>query len=1456
YANVYQNNNNVFVVGSALDVLIEEDYLALESTQQSGHITKETLTDEQTKAVSQISTSLIKEILIPEIKREVNEGEIFANLRQIYNSLILAVWFKQNLKNSLLGEQYADQGKVTGIDFTDKQANQKIYDQYLEAFKKGAYNFIKEDYDERTQQIIPRKYFSGGVDVARTNQKTHTVRDPKNLGDLLVMSKKSTVNFMGAKFTPIQTGQSPTINPDDNFFNAFSFAKQDGGDIQKRRERSRFDSEHYLFLQAQFGFLPQNHEAVQFVEERLQRIMPGIPFEDLPDVRILARKGYGINAWVYPNGLVIVTPELLEFIEYAEELDGVLLHELNHTSRQHFEIMRKNAKGSSILKYIGFNRYAEYEADIMAFYQMQERDRETTPQGYIRFMEHLRDYMEGFKKNDPTQNIHWDMAHGNLSDRILKLKMMSRALDMLNLEQELTLFPKNIASQLNKLSSGGKLNKIFDRSRFYGGTKTENWLEEMDEMFTNANWSFYQMVLKSYYQEFVEFEEQNVKLQQFNKRILKKIIQEWKDGFERNFQHIDGALKKFVQAILLESGAEIPVISDPKNPIFDHLPELKEFTKAVKYDGSKRLIPKITKLIPQLLKVETMQLSHQSLSNLVSTSVYQAFYENMEYEDQTTDEIDLDQLFEDVTALIIALDHFTSQRGFTPIGHSAQFSLSESWLGVISVVLLSLEDLHMNEKFKDVKRSAEKILFNIDTTTRAKLFSIKKNYTLNSEVFSHLKTFFPLTFQSSSVENELKESWNPQMIFNLLKEKKELDELIQETEKLKRGQQEKIIRNLEKMAEIISDLPDKFNDENGEEVSRSEFITRVLVGVYFANRTLYVQWVQRVTKTEAEYVKALNLNKHYFYNITEDEELESYTLENLNQLADLIAFPGGQENLFGLSQIDDVDYRLENQPEWQQIAFVLLAKKLKNITQDNMYVKTIQGFLQRWPVASSTIMDDRGIKESGNDYYQYFDYAKREVINHFIKIIEDAKKSKNNSQTVTNLIYILSLLVGNLTLQRPLQEYILKDMLSEADFNEMYQTVFENFSAQGVKGGGETLVSLDQKAESAEQMDKITQTWETMRSRKVTNPMDTIGSAVIADGMFEYFLDRIEPLNLLISLLESKNDDYNLTVYLINSWWKTYSSLLMSHLVSSIYDLYYDNTDISMDEFLEKMNEMNFAELSEKLFNHDSPWRSIVSITKIRDTIYRLGAIGRAFIVRKLLTGKNGILHKPEKRAELFEYLFSNNISRDDDLYGLMRQVYSAVFETATADELYLMIHKIIETQIAYAPNESQPLDNAIIMEVIYHDLENILMNHDVYEIVTGIVEKEINERTELGQDSQPTADEEEDGSDYLYETSEAEEYGIGSIYVDYRDDEPDDDGIDEERAIISDKVEGAIKENFEKHILFYIRESLDMEDKMIEEKIIKLVPEAFNRTDAKKFSPIEFIINTAEQLGAPGVRL
>lgn len=179
-ASVYVHENNIFVAESYLKVMLEEDYV---SRDQATGITSadgersHLRGDEQ--AMSAQAKEVIREMIIPEIEREVNEGKNFANLRQIYNSMILATWYKKNLRESILGKIYMDANKVAGIEYqgsgvsgqnSEQSDIDKIYNQYVEAFKVGVYDYIKEDYDPQAQEVTQKKYFSGGAKGVREAQ--------------------------------------------------------------------------------------------------------------------------------------------------------------------------------------------------------------------------------------------------------------------------------------------------------------------------------------------------------------------------------------------------------------------------------------------------------------------------------------------------------------------------------------------------------------------------------------------------------------------------------------------------------------------------------------------------------------------------------------------------------------------------------------------------------------------------------------------------------------------------------------------------------------------------------------------------------------------------------------------------------------------------------------------------------------------------------------------------------------------------------------------------------------------------------------------------------------------------------------------------------------------------------------------------------------------------------------
>ena len=177
---VYENGPTAYVGETRLRVMLEEDYLTFDKSK----------TNDKKPIVgvdpNTIASQVIREIILPELQQEVNEGQNFAPLRQVYNSLILANWYKKRLKDSILAQIYVDKNKVTGVGYAssviarslqDDAAISKteiasplarnevnmIFAQYVEAFKKGVYSYIKEDFDPVTEEMIPRKYFSGGM---------------------------------------------------------------------------------------------------------------------------------------------------------------------------------------------------------------------------------------------------------------------------------------------------------------------------------------------------------------------------------------------------------------------------------------------------------------------------------------------------------------------------------------------------------------------------------------------------------------------------------------------------------------------------------------------------------------------------------------------------------------------------------------------------------------------------------------------------------------------------------------------------------------------------------------------------------------------------------------------------------------------------------------------------------------------------------------------------------------------------------------------------------------------------------------------------------------------------------------------------------------------------------------------------------------------------------------------
>lgn len=171
-AGVFENGNLSMVIlrQARLKVMLEEDYLA----QKSGFIKEENSADA-------IGVRVMRELVVPAIQKQVDEGESFRVLRQIYGALILAAWYKRRIKTGILDEVYVNRGEIEGISLDDPGMAERVWQHYADNFSEGVFDVIVDEESESAQDPVVRRYISGGMnfDIGRLalQSQTHPVRE-------------------------------------------------------------------------------------------------------------------------------------------------------------------------------------------------------------------------------------------------------------------------------------------------------------------------------------------------------------------------------------------------------------------------------------------------------------------------------------------------------------------------------------------------------------------------------------------------------------------------------------------------------------------------------------------------------------------------------------------------------------------------------------------------------------------------------------------------------------------------------------------------------------------------------------------------------------------------------------------------------------------------------------------------------------------------------------------------------------------------------------------------------------------------------------------------------------------------------------------------------------------------------------------------------------------------------
>ncbi len=122
--------------------------------------------------------SLMNELILPRLSRKVNESELYADLREVYQALILARWYKEKFgsqQDSLLRE--ASYNIIKDAENNFPYQPDQIYRDYLGSFKKGEYSFGAGVESFYPAMAIMR-YFIGGINF-RQPAEINLVSNPE-----------------------------------------------------------------------------------------------------------------------------------------------------------------------------------------------------------------------------------------------------------------------------------------------------------------------------------------------------------------------------------------------------------------------------------------------------------------------------------------------------------------------------------------------------------------------------------------------------------------------------------------------------------------------------------------------------------------------------------------------------------------------------------------------------------------------------------------------------------------------------------------------------------------------------------------------------------------------------------------------------------------------------------------------------------------------------------------------------------------------------------------------------------------------------------------------------------------------------------------------------------------------------------------------------------------------------
>lgn len=1135
-------------------------------------------------------------------------------------------------------------------------------------------------------------------------------------------------------------------------------------------------------FKADYGLLGQDAGVIVYINGLIRGMYPDVNSNDLPIVEVLASRGMGPNAMVLADGHMIFSPELLEMVEYEEELIFVLLHEMAHLDREHFRKMDDAEKRNDIRAKFGLLRYSEYEADVCAFNMMS--DLGYNPQGAVSFMNRLR-----------ARGENWGMVHGSNTDRMLNMETLTYLKDYSNLSGVLEPLPDGFRSGVaNVMAAGGaKIEKVLRHD-------TAKAMDAARVMVMNSD-------------RYFAYECYNV----LHDPALAK-LKRMKEG-NRDVEDI-----KLAEAVNLQNGMIL---------LGDSISKIREAVQGTRVCRTRKADAALATFMATGMYAGTAFLGHKEMVKYTRTGAAFSDFSRAA-------EADPARMFE-VLEEILASDLFREMD--LVVGEKRSFTLMNTvFRTAIDAMYFDNDEGFDSLKYAEmVKRimsaladaiGKNKEFFEMDPV----VFRSEENKIYTSLVYLGLMTMYDLDQSGKKGLNVYHDTVmdGPFALDKFLFMKLIERDGIVDVPDLRRKTGRKFALPARKvMADNVAEIADYLitaTEFNGildrytfkQLADAIKFIRETHPGTNLADMVFkkVAEDIQVGTnfssmKETREGIKFMlvfsaNVDEYKKYISQPLEEVlddQGTTFEDVDEIAGMLNDIEGAEAYYGVkARIREINLSVGDIRSMQIGFLIALDNQLSKTDTEDEFFGTLEGFFDNYPIAryseAATYMGPQELEEHVRGIH-------KRILAKGLSFVK-GRNIEDMTPVEIKRLYVLSFFQSDIFVMSIVQEYLLLRLVRTMSFREaldLMEQISKKHRTADITQAWEYLI--EEKASTVEEMDELeSKIIDVFRGENGGDFFGEAGTAVGVDAAFENILK--DQKVLLEALMESGKSDAALKNYLLRKWMAA-----LGRAMNLSYAKYYagETTKEDMDKWATQ-----------------SPYGGAnipgyYPLNRVVESFLRLGRKGKYLLLRKLLTGRSGILKELSGRKRLLEMFLGNNVVFGEEetvLKGVLESVLNEFVASAGEDQLYFALNPVIMSRIGMPPAVPTPWQS---VEAFRQEIDGRL-EYPEFEEVDQVLREEA-----------------------LLDAAYDEEFGEEDLIMDSND--------RRKKYIAEAEKERPAKEAMEKRLLTYIygyapgNEGLEEIDGLF----LSIMPEGVIDGEREPMTGVGLILNIAQRLGSPGVR-